>query len=89
MPRKKNEETGSKKPTTRRNTTTTKRKTTPSVRSVAAESVTNTPVVPCTEAQIRERAYFIYLKRGGAGDPLSDWLQAERELNRGTIAIGD
>ncbi|RMF72848.1 MAG: DUF2934 domain-containing protein [Planctomycetota bacterium] len=34
-----------------------------------------------TPAQIRERAYYIYLERGGApGDPVADWLQAEREL---------
>jgi hypothetical protein len=31
--------------------------------------------------EIRERAYYIYLARGGVnGDPVSDWLQAEREL---------
>jgi len=33
------------------------------------------------EEQIRRRAYEIYLRRGGGpGDPLEDWLQAEREL---------
>jgi hypothetical protein len=38
--------------------------------------------MPYTEAQIRERAYYIYLERGSAlGDPLTDWLQAEQELN--------
>lgn len=31
--------------------------------------------------QIAVRAYHIYLERGGAeGNPLDDWLQAEREL---------
>ncbi len=31
--------------------------------------------------QIAVRAYHIYLERGGAeGNPVSDWLQAEREL---------
>lgn len=31
--------------------------------------------------QIRERAYEIYLARGGQeGDEVSDWLAAEREL---------
>jgi len=30
---------------------------------------------------IRLRAYQFYLERGGApGDPLADWLRAEREL---------
>jgi hypothetical protein len=34
-----------------------------------------------TKKDIRERAYYIYLARGGAnGDAVSDWLQAEREL---------
>ena len=33
--------------------------------------------------QIRIRAFQIYVKRGnGPGDALSDWLQAEREINR-------
>jgi hypothetical protein len=30
--------------------------------------------------QIAQRAYEIYLARGAAGDPVTDWLQAEREL---------
>ena len=31
--------------------------------------------------QIRERAYEIYLARGGQnGDEVSDWIAAEREL---------
>ena len=29
---------------------------------------------------IRARAYEIYLKRGYHGDPMEDWLRAEREL---------
>ncbi len=34
-----------------------------------------------TEEEIAVRAYHIYLERSGAeGDPLDDWLQAEREL---------
>ena len=34
-----------------------------------------------SEQQIRERAYQIYLRRGGKpGDPAADWAQAEREL---------
>lgn len=31
--------------------------------------------------QIAQRAYEIYLERGGApGDPMQDWLRAEQEL---------
>jgi hypothetical protein len=31
--------------------------------------------------QIAQRAYEIYLQRGGApGDPMQDWLRAEQEL---------
>jgi hypothetical protein len=34
-----------------------------------------------TEEQIQQRAYEIYLQRQGApGNPLQDWIQAEREL---------
>jgi hypothetical protein len=33
------------------------------------------------EQRIAERAYQIYLERGGTGgDPISDWLQAEAEI---------
>jgi hypothetical protein len=36
---------------------------------------------PVTEDQIRQRAYEIFLARGGApGQDLEDWLHAEREL---------
>lgn len=38
-------------------------------------------IVEPTKKQIRERAYFIYLaRRGTPGDPMQDWLLAEREL---------
>ena len=34
-----------------------------------------------TQDQITTRAYEIYLERGcTAGDPMQDWLRAEREL---------
>jgi len=41
-----------------------------------------TPLSPLTlEERIRARAYEIYqARRGGPGDAISDWLQAEREL---------
>jgi hypothetical protein len=35
-----------------------------------------------TQEEIALRAYHIYLERGGTeGDPVDDWLQAERELS--------
>jgi hypothetical protein len=44
-------------------------------------------VVGPTEAQIRQRAYEIYLSRDGApGNPEWDWQQAELEL-RARIAL--
>jgi hypothetical protein len=52
-----------------------------------AETGVNQPIetpatTPPTEEQIAERAYHIYLERGGAGgNPDDDWLQAERELS--------
>ena len=36
---------------------------------------------PLSEAEVRARAYEIYLSRGGAdGDPVADWLAAERQV---------
>ena len=38
------------------------------------------------DEDIRRRAYEIYLERGEqAGHELEDWLQAERELERGVL----
>jgi hypothetical protein len=38
------------------------------------------------EEEIRRRAYEIYLERGEQpGRALDDWLQAERELERGVL----
>lgn len=58
-------------------------KTEPQGRVVAAKA----PATPTaihqgpTHEDIRKRAYAIYLARGGiAGDPVADWLQAERDL---------
>ena len=40
--------------------------------------------IPVTEDEIRRRAFEIYLERGQhPGCDLDDWLQAERELQRG------
>ena len=39
-----------------------------------------------TEEQIRGRAYQLYVARGKKpGDPLRDWLQAEKELRAGLV----
>lgn len=49
-------------------------------RGTAAPRKTKSPIV-LDERMVRERAYQIYLRRrGGPGDALSDWKQAEREL---------
>jgi len=49
----------------------------------------NTPKLPPTLEQIRQRAHEIYLARGGAaGHELDDWLQAERELKAGKNPSG-
>jgi len=41
----------------------------------------NSSITPYVEQQIRDRAYEIYLARGGQnGDEVSDWLAAESEL---------
>ena len=48
----------------------------------AEASVRNAP----REDEIRRRAYDIYLERGGEpGREVEDWLQAEREAERGAI----
>jgi hypothetical protein len=41
---------------------------------------------PAPDEEIRRRAYEIYLERGEQpGCDLDDWLQAERELQRGDL----
>jgi hypothetical protein len=45
------------------------------------ESLKQTTQTQPTHEQIRQRAYEIYVSRGGGpGDERQDWLQAEREL---------
>jgi hypothetical protein len=42
------------------------------------------PSMTCSAEQIRERAYYIFLERqktNRTGDSVSDWCQAEHELN--------
>ena len=81
MARKKGEQGVAKKPVRTRKATEPARGTTQTT-TTAAKSQARESVMPYTEAQIRERAYYIYLERGGTvGDPLTDWLQAEQELN--------
>ena len=41
---------------------------------------------PAPQEEIRRRAYELYLERGEQpGCDLDDWLQAERELQRGEL----
>jgi hypothetical protein len=43
------------------------------------------PAAQPTQEEIAFRAYHIYLERGGVeGNPDDDWLQAERDLTKGS-----
>ena len=56
--------------------TATKTQTVP-----AQEPTSQTPQHEPSDEEVRERAYEIYLARGGVpGQEMEDWLQAEREL---------
>lgn len=68
--------------TTKKTTKKVAKRSSPATRKAATQArATVTP----TEEQIRQRAYEIYLRRNGAaGDPHSDWVQAERELTEET-----
>jgi hypothetical protein len=69
-----------------------KRRATPAAKRTRAASTTAQPRkraqrVPLAAsaarpdaALIRARAYELYLERGHHGDPMEDWLRAEREL---------
>lgn len=50
------------------------------VKTPARPRARRAPAVAVTAEQIRERAYFLSLERGGQSDPDADWAQAEREL---------
>jgi hypothetical protein len=51
------------------------------VRSQVKPGVVATQVKPGLDEQIRERAYELYLRRGGnGGSPEQDWLQARQEI---------
>jgi hypothetical protein len=82
MARKKSEETTAKRPAAPRKTGAGQRRTRRTGATASAESAAPRRAGLYTEAQVRECAYYLYLKRqGGSGDAVSDWLQAERELN--------
>ena len=52
-----------------------------SLTSVPESTVSRTFDKPLSEAEVRARAYEIYLSRGGIdGDPVADWLAAERQV---------
>jgi Protein of unknown function (DUF2934) len=54
-----------------------KTKEAPAPKTKKATTAKNKP----TQDQIATRAYEIYLERGSTpGDPMQDWLRAEREL---------
>ena len=82
MPRKTSGESVTKRSAQPRQTTATRQKRTRTV-TATAKRVEQASILPCTEGQIRERAYFIYLeRRGTVGNAVGDWLQAERESTR-------
>ena len=37
-----------------------------------------------TDDEIRQYAYFLSLRRNGRGDPIADWMEAERALRART-----
>lgn len=48
---------------------------------VGTEVPAGVTIAPPTEEEIRVRAYFLSLERGGPSpDPAADWLRAEQEL---------
>jgi hypothetical protein len=54
--------------------------------NLEAQAISAEIGIPLPEEEIRCRAYEIYLERGEQpGCDLDDWLQAERELQRGYL----
>ena len=50
-------------------------------RRVDAAAPAGLTIAPPTEEEIRVRAYYLSLERGGpSADPLADWFRAEQEL---------
>ena len=73
--------------TSSRGTGAKTRKATPDTVHKSMPVTAVTPGREPTFDEIRQRAYEIYLARGGApGNSTSDWLQAERELREELMA---
>ncbi len=69
---------------TRKATSTLTRRTIPEQEPVGDALAADHPLPEALFDHIRVRAYYLSLERNGAGgDPLADWLQAERELVAG------
>jgi hypothetical protein len=62
-----------------------KKKTQPDIPAAEVAPLDQQAVTQPTAEEIAVRAYHIYLDRGGAeGNSDDDWLQAERDLTRGS-----
>ena len=84
MPRKKSGDAAARRPVTPRKASAGQGRTRRSGTSTHAGPAVTPSTMPCTEDQVRERAYYIFLERqDGRGNPVEDWFQAERELNGG------
>ena len=57
---------------------------------VAPEVPAGLTIAPPTHEEIRVRAYYLSLERGGpSADPLADWFRAEQELVASRAVTGD
>ena len=50
---------------------------------VMSETAATPERVAITEDDIRRQAYLLSRSRRGAGDPIADWFEAERQLREG------
>ncbi len=61
-----------------------KRAGTQALRSTGSPPPDAVRPLPPTEAEVAERAYYLYLARGSApGSEFDDWIQADRSLRDG------
>lgn len=59
----------------------------PAMTGLAAQIAHEVIAMPSIEERIRQRAYEIYLRRGGrGGSPEQDWLQATAEIYEESVA---